>query len=50
VRIGVNAGEPISTEGRLFARRRRVQDLRAAGPGQILVSDVVSEPGGKGLR
>ncbi len=43
VRIGINAGEPISTEGRLFgtAVHTTFRICDCARPGQILVSDVV---------
>jgi class 3 adenylate cyclase len=52
VRIGVNAGEPISTEGRLFgtAVHTAFGICARAGPGQILVSDVVGQlVAGKGF-
>ena len=52
VRIGLNAGEPISTEGRLFgtAVYAAFRICARAGPGQILVSDVVGElVAGKGF-
>ena len=43
VRIGITAGEPISTEGRLFgsAVHTAFRICARARPGQILVSDVV---------
>ena len=45
VRIGLNAGEPIVTEGRLFgaAVHAAFGICARAGAGQILVSDVVSQ-------
>ena len=45
VRIGINAGEPISTEGRLFgtAVHRAFRICARARAGQILVSDVVHQ-------
>jgi class 3 adenylate cyclase/tetratricopeptide (TPR) repeat protein len=45
VRIGVNAGEPIPTEGRLFgtAVHTTFGICARAGPGQILVSDVIAQ-------
>jgi class 3 adenylate cyclase/tetratricopeptide (TPR) repeat protein len=45
VRIGVNAGAPISTEGRLFgtAVHTAFGICARAGPGQILVSEVVGQ-------
>jgi len=52
VRIGLNAGEPISTEGRLFgtAVYAAFRICARAGPGQILVSDRVGElVAGKGF-
>lgn len=53
VRIGLNAGEPIATEGRLFgaAVHAAFAICARAGPGQILVSDVVAQlTAGKGFR
>ena len=54
VRIGLNAGEPIATEGgRLFGAAVHVAFAVCgrAGPGQILVSDVVAQLiAGKGFR
>ena len=53
VRIGLNAGEPIATEGRLFgaAVHAAFAICARAGPGQILASDVVVQLiGGKGFR
>jgi class 3 adenylate cyclase/tetratricopeptide (TPR) repeat protein len=53
VRIGLNAGEPIATEGRLFgaAVHAAFGICARAGPGQILVSDVVAQLlEGKGVR
>ena len=43
VRIGINAGEPILTEGRLFgtAVHMAFRICARAQPGQILISDVV---------
>jgi class 3 adenylate cyclase/tetratricopeptide (TPR) repeat protein len=52
VRVGVHAGQPISTEGRLFgtAVHAAFRICARAGPGQILVSDVVGQPvAGKGF-
>ena len=45
VRIGINAGEPIPTEGRLFgtAVHTAFRICSRAQPGQILVSDVVRQ-------
>jgi class 3 adenylate cyclase/tetratricopeptide (TPR) repeat protein len=53
LRIGLNAGEPIATEGRLFgaAVHAAFAICGRAGPGQILVSDVVVQLiAGKGFR
>ena len=53
VRIGLNAGEPIETEGRLFgtAVHAAFAVCARAGPGQILVADVVAQLiAGKGFR
>jgi class 3 adenylate cyclase/tetratricopeptide (TPR) repeat protein len=53
VRVGLNAGEPIATEGRLFgaAVHAAFAICARAGPGQILVSDVVAQLiAGKGFR
>nr|MDQ3831722.1 adenylate/guanylate cyclase domain-containing protein [Candidatus Tectomicrobia bacterium] len=50
VRIGITAGEPISTEGRLFgsAVHTAFRICARARPGQILVSDVIYQlVGGK---
>jgi class 3 adenylate cyclase len=43
VRIGINAGEPIVTEGRLFgaAVHAAFRICNRAQPGQILISDVI---------
>jgi class 3 adenylate cyclase len=52
VRIGINAGEPIPTEGRLFgaAVHTAFRICARANPGQILVSEVVRQlVAGKGL-
>jgi class 3 adenylate cyclase len=45
VRIGINAGEPIPTEGRLFgtAVHTAFRICARARPGQILVSDVIPQ-------
>ncbi|MGH8056230.1 MAG: adenylate/guanylate cyclase domain-containing protein, partial [Candidatus Entotheonellia bacterium] len=45
VRIGINAGEPIPTEGRLFgtAVHTAFRICARARPGQIMVSDVVRQ-------
>lgn len=45
VRIGINAGEPILTEGRLFgtAVHMAFRICARAQPGQILISDVVHQ-------
>jgi len=45
VRIGINAGEPIATEGRLFgaAVHRTFQICARARAGQILVSEVIHQ-------
>ncbi len=45
VRIGINAGEPITTEGRLFgaAVHRAFQICARARAGQILVSEVIHQ-------
>ena len=53
LRIGINAGEPIPTEGRLFgaAVHAAFRICERALPGQILVSDVVHQLiAGKGFR
>jgi class 3 adenylate cyclase len=52
VRIGINAGEPIATEGRLFgaAVHAAFRICSRARPDQILISDVVAQlVAGKGL-
>jgi class 3 adenylate cyclase/tetratricopeptide (TPR) repeat protein len=52
VRIGINAGEPIATEGRLFgtAVHTTFRVCTRAKPGQILVSEVVQQlAAGKGF-
>ena len=52
VRIGVHAGQPISTEGRLFgtAVHAAFRICARAGPSQIFVSDVVGQlVAGKGF-
>jgi class 3 adenylate cyclase len=52
VRIGINAGEPISTEGRLFgtAVHAAFGICARAQPGEILVSEVVHQlVAGKGF-
>jgi class 3 adenylate cyclase/tetratricopeptide (TPR) repeat protein len=52
VRMGINAGEPISTEGRLFGRAVHIafRICARAQPGQILISDVVHQlVAGKGF-
>ena len=52
VRVGVHAGQPISTEGRLFgtAVHAAFRICARAGPGQIFVSDVVGQfVAGKGF-
>jgi class 3 adenylate cyclase len=52
VRIGLNAGEPIATEGRLFgiAVPTTFRICARARPGQILVSDVIHQlAAGKGF-
>ena len=43
VRVGINAGEPITTEGRLFgtAVHTAFRICTRARPGQILLSDIV---------
>ena len=45
VRVGINAGEPITTEGRLFgtAVHAAFRICTRARPGQILISDVVRQ-------
>src|SRR5262249_1390171 len=45
LRIGINAGEPISTEGRLFgaAVHATFRICARAQPGQILISEVVQQ-------
>jgi class 3 adenylate cyclase/DNA-binding NarL/FixJ family response regulator len=45
VRIGINAGEPIVTEGRLFgtAVHTAFRICNRAQPGQILISDVIHQ-------
>jgi len=45
LRIGINAGEPISTEGRLFgaAVHASFRICARAQPGQILISEVVQQ-------
>jgi len=45
VRVGINAGEPITTEGRLFgmAVHTAFRICTRARPGQILISDVVRQ-------
>jgi adenylate cyclase len=45
VRVGINAGEPITTEGRLFgvAVHATFRICTRALPGQILISDVVRQ-------
>ena len=45
MRIGLNAGEPIATEGRLFgaAVHAAFAICARAGPGQILAADVVAQ-------
>jgi class 3 adenylate cyclase/tetratricopeptide (TPR) repeat protein len=53
VRIGINAGEPIPTEGRLFgaAVHAAFRICERALPGQILLSDVVHQlVAGKGFK
>jgi class 3 adenylate cyclase len=52
LRIGVHAGEPIPTEGRLFgaAIHTTFRICARARPGQILVSDVIRQlVAGKGF-
>ena len=52
MRVGVHAGQPISTEGRLFgtAVHAAFRICARAGPGQILASDVVGQlVAGKGF-
>lgn len=52
VRIGINAGEPIATEGRLFgtAVHTTFRICTRARPGQILVSEVIRQlAAGKGF-
>jgi class 3 adenylate cyclase len=45
VRVGINAGEPITTEGRLFGTsvHTAFRICTRARPGQILISDVVRQ-------
>jgi class 3 adenylate cyclase/tetratricopeptide (TPR) repeat protein len=45
VRVGINAGEPITTEGRLFGTsvHAAFRICTRARPGQILISDVVRQ-------
>jgi class 3 adenylate cyclase len=45
VRVGINAGEPITTEGRLFGMsvHTAFRICTRARPGQILISDVVRQ-------
>ena len=45
VRVGINAGEPITTEGRLFGTsvHAAFRICTRAQPGQILISDVVRQ-------